>query len=71
MDMNCRGEMWEGGGWAGWSGVKGGKLDKCNSIINKCIFKKTYGNPSAWMDLEIIVLRDIAQVIQQKKDSLF
>ena len=26
--------------WAGWSGVKGGKWDKCNSIINKCIFLK-------------------------------
>ena len=39
MDMNYRGEMWEGGGWAGWSGV-GGKWDNCNSIINKYIKKK-------------------------------
>ena len=31
--------MWEGGGWAGWSGV-GGKWDNCNSIINKYIKKK-------------------------------
>ena len=39
MDMNYRGGMWEGGGWAGWSGV-GGKWDNCNSIINKYIKKK-------------------------------
>ena len=32
------GGMWEGGGWAGWSGV-GGKWDNCNSIINKYIKK--------------------------------
>ena len=38
MDMNYRGGMWEGGGWAGWSGV-GGKWDNCNSIINKYIKK--------------------------------
>ena len=38
--MNYRGGMWEGGGWAGWSGVKGGEWDNCNSIINKYIFKK-------------------------------
>ena len=30
----------EGRGWAGWSGVNGGKWDNCNSIINKYI-KKT------------------------------
>ena len=29
-------------GWAGWSGVKGGKWDNCNSIINKYILKKEY-----------------------------
>ena len=29
-----------GRGWAGWSGVKGGKWDNCNSIINKYILKK-------------------------------
>ena len=29
-----------GKGWAGWSGVKGGKWDNCNSIINKIYFKK-------------------------------
>ena len=40
MDMNYRGGgMWDGG-WAGWSGVKGGKWDNCNSIINKYIFFK-------------------------------
>ena len=40
MDMNYGGGgMWEGGGWAGWSGV-GGKWDNCNSIINKYIKKK-------------------------------
>ena len=27
-------------GYAGWSGVKGGKWDNCNNIINKYIFKK-------------------------------
>ena len=38
--MNYRGGgLWEGG-WAGWSGVKGGKWDNCNSIINKYIFLK-------------------------------
>ena len=39
MDMNYSGEMWEGGGWAGWSGV-GGEWDNCNSIINKYIKKE-------------------------------
>ena len=39
MDMNYRGGMWEGEGWAGWSGV-GGEWDNCNSIINKYIKKK-------------------------------
>ena len=38
MDMNYRGGMWEGGG--GQDGVKGGKWDSCNSIINKYILKK-------------------------------
>ena len=33
------GGLWEGGGWAGWSGV-GGEWDNCNSIINKYIKKK-------------------------------
>ena len=28
-----------GRGWAGWSGVKEGKWDNCNSIINKYISK--------------------------------
>ena len=37
MDMNYRGGLWEGRGWAGWSGAKGGKWDNCNSTIN--IFK--------------------------------
>ena len=44
MDMNYRGGMWEGGGWAGWSGVGGGKWDNCNSIINKYILKKLKKN---------------------------
>ena len=30
-----------GRGCAGWSGVKGGKWDKCNSIISKIYFKKS------------------------------
>ena len=30
--------------WAGWSGVKGGKWDNCNRIINKHIFKKITEN---------------------------
>ena len=29
-----------GRGWAGWSGVRGGKWDNCNSIINKYFFLK-------------------------------
>ena len=28
-----------GRAWAGWSGVRGGKWDNCNSIINKYIKK--------------------------------
>ena len=36
-------ELWEedvgGRGWAGWRGVKGGKWDNCNSIINKIYLK--------------------------------
>ena len=38
MVMNYRGGMWEGEG--GQDGVKGGKWDNCNSIINKIYFKK-------------------------------
>ena len=38
MDMNYRGGLWEGGGVQ--DGVKGGKGDNCNSIINKIPFKK-------------------------------
>ena len=38
MDMNYRGGMWEGED--GQDGVKEGKWDNCNSIINKYIFKK-------------------------------
>ena len=30
-----------GRGCVGWSGVKGEKWDKCNSIINKIHLKKT------------------------------
>ena len=44
MDMNYRGGMWEGGG--GWDGVKEGKWDNCNSIINKYINKKKERNGS-------------------------
>ena len=33
-----------GRGWAGWSWVKGGKWDNCNSIINKHIFLKRREN---------------------------
>ena len=33
-----------GRGWTGWSGVKGGKWDNCNSIINKYILKKEIEN---------------------------
>ena len=29
-----------GRGFAGWRGIKGGKWDNCNSIINKIYFKK-------------------------------
>ena len=36
MDMNYGGGMWEGGG--GQDGVKGGKWDNCNSIINQYIY---------------------------------
>ena len=39
MDMNYREADVGGRGWAGWSGVKGGKWDNCNSIINKYIYK--------------------------------
>ena len=33
-----------GRGWTGWSGVRGGKWDHCNSTINKYIkkMKKKY-----------------------------
>ena len=31
-----------GRGYTGWSGVKGGKWDNCNSIINKYIKKTTF-----------------------------
>ena len=34
--MNYRGGMWEGAG--GQDGVKGGKWDNCNSIINQYIY---------------------------------
>ena len=37
MDMNYSGGMWEGGG--GQDGVKRGKWDNCNNIINKYIKK--------------------------------
>ena len=40
MDMNYRGGMWEGGG--GQDGVKGGKCDNYNSIINKYIKEKNW-----------------------------
>ena len=49
MDMNYGGGMWEGGGWAGWSGV-GGKWDNCNSIINKIYLenKKIKEDTNKW-----------------------
>ena len=49
MDMNYRGGMWEGGGWAGWSGV-GGEWDNCNSIINKYIKKRIKKNMDCVME---------------------
>ena len=44
INMTHGHELQEGGtvggrGWAGGSGVKGGKWDNCNSIINKYIKK--------------------------------
>ena len=51
MDMNYRGGMWEGGGWAGWSGM-GGKWDNCNSIINKYI-KKRYILPHSFLSFQV------------------
>ena len=51
MDMNYGGGMWEGGGWAGWSGV-GGEWDNCNSIINKYILKKdTWTKSRGWVEV--------------------
>ena len=32
-----------GRGWPGWSGVKGGTWDNCNSTVNKYIKKKVSG----------------------------
>ena len=40
MDMNYRGGNVGGSGWAGRRGVKGGKWDNCNSMINKIHLKK-------------------------------
>ena len=41
MDMNSGEEGNAGGkGGAGWRGVKEGKWDNCNSIINKIYLKK-------------------------------
>ena len=37
-----------GRGCAGWSGVKGGKWDNCNSIINKIYFLKRNIQKSKW-----------------------
>ena len=54
MDMNYRGGMWEGGGWAGWSGVGGGKWDNCNSIINKYIKKR--GNAIFSLSMSCLVV---------------
>ena len=54
MDMNYMGGMWEGGG--GQGGVKWGKWDNCNSIINKTYFKKLKkkksGHPHSLPDLK-------------------
>ena len=41
MDMNYGGGNVGGRGCAGWSEVKGGKWDNCNSIINKYIKKES------------------------------
>ena len=59
--------MWEGGGWAGWSGV-GGEWDNCNSIINKYIYiyKKNYstGNIVFVILQELCTLSDGIRFIQ-------
>ena len=39
-----------GRGWPGWSGVKGGKWDNCNSIINKYIKKEKKTQPQASLE---------------------
>ena len=40
MDMNYRGGTVGGSGCAGWSVVKEGEWDNCNSIINKVYLKR-------------------------------
>ena len=41
-----------GRGWPGWSRVKGGKWDKCNSIINKKIQKNEERLRNLWDNLK-------------------
>ena len=68
MDMNYRGGMWEGGGWAGWSGVRGGKWDNCNSIINKYIKKKKKRRVLwflSWLTLRLFFLEDVWMIALQ------
>ena len=55
MDMNYRGGDVGGRGWTGWSGVKGGKWDNCNSIINKYILKKRKERCIVFLDVEEFV----------------
>ena len=45
---------WEWG--AVWRGIKGGKLDNCNSIINKIYFKKFYFSSRNWTGSWIFVV---------------
>ena len=40
-------------GWAGWSGVKEGKWDNGNSIINKYILKNQYQKREIKISLNI------------------
>ena len=62
--------MWEGGGWAGWSGV-GGKWDNCNSIINKYIKKKkeNINKSQAEMKNTISELKNTVEGIKRRLDA--
>ena len=50
-----------GRGWAGWSGVMGGKWENCNSIINKYIKRK---------NLVCVVLDMYAKIIREYKPRI-